>query len=346
MKEANRRQIGDRSQPVEMDVEGDVVREGDPVGKRVEISSVAGGDLRDLRGQTGTVTGLYVKYGVLVGYEVEINGASRHATLKDVYIDREYLEDIQPPTATSVGIGTSLSHWNSQRDYWHNQTDGVEALCFDLASATPRALIDFNSQGWRFLIPSMMPEDRVVVSCHSPLHGNYWSLGVIAYPERKALIPDPLRLEGHWQRVFSWTYRIVRGMAQRGYPWNAEAVALRAKASALILQPLVQEIFEGCLEAKREMFGPFSLPPGYIDAAFSRVRLPAGTVGLTEPPTDQRPYTILSISPEAAKDPHYLRQVVLHECIHLVVASEGGEPHDKEFTALAQKLGLEKKHRD
>ena len=296
-------------------------------------------------GKIGEVTGLYEKFGQVVGYEILVEGHRLRASLKDVYIDREYLEDIQPPTAGSVGIATALSHWATPRNYWHDQTDGVEALCFDLASATPKAKISPHDGGWKFLIPSLMPNDRVVVNCAAPLHGKFWSLGLITYPERQPLEDLPL-LDGHWQRVFTWTYEISRLMRAQGYPWDPEAVALRAEASALILKPLVQEIFEKCLAAKRSLGYSGTLPPGFVDAAFSKVRLPTGTVGLTEPPTDQRPYTVLSISPEAARSRDYLEQVVLHECIHIVCASEGGDPHNEEFIQLSKLLGLEEKHRD
>jgi len=83
-----------------------------------------------------------------------------------------------------------------------------------------------------------------------------------------------------------------------------------------------------------------------VSAGFSRVRLKAGTVGLTEPPTDRRPYTVISVAPSAAKDLQYLRQVVLHECIHVAVSSDSGPPHNDLFNAISERVGLNPEHRD
>ena len=55
---------------------------------------------------------------------------------------------------------------------------------------------------------------------------------------------------------------------------------------------------------------------------------------------------MISISEAATEDPEYLQQVVLHECIHAVVYSKGGEPHNKEFKTLAKALGLSPKYWD
>jgi len=85
-----------------------------------------------------------------------------------------------------------------------------------------------------------------------------------------------------------------------------------------------------------------------ISIGCSRVRLTAGSIGLTEPPTDRRPYTVISIGPDAFdKGLQYIQQVVLHECIHIVVANvHEEEPHNELFNQLADKCGLKPEHRD
>ena len=117
------RQIGDRSLPLEVDVDSEPVREGELVGRRVEVSRIAGGDLLDVRGKIAVITGLFKKFGQIVGYEAKIKDKLYSGSLKDFYVHREYLEDIQPPTATSVSLREGLSHWQVQRDFWHNQVD-------------------------------------------------------------------------------------------------------------------------------------------------------------------------------------------------------------------------------
>jgi len=342
--------IGDRGLPLEADLGSDIVRTHGIVGKEIEVSPVAGGDLFARKGENGKVTGVFLRYGVVVGYEVEIEGKSFFGSSKDFYVDRQYLEDLQPPTATSHSLREGLTHWSQQRDYWHTRADGLEAFCFDLASVTPEAIPQCHPWGWKLLIPSPMPGDRAVVDCRAALHGNFWSLGTCIYPERLAVEPTPALIPDHWARVFTWSYYIAQGMVEQGFPWEqaARGIQTRAKATQQILRPMVDQALATCFQAKMELAGEADyLPPGGLSAAFSDVRLKAGTIGLLEPPTDRRPYSIMSISPAAVRRKgDYLQQVVLHECLHLVVGSNGGDPHNDLFISLSKKVGLRPEHRD
>jgi hypothetical protein len=349
VKKATTLSIGDRSLPLEANVEVEADHNHELVGRMVEVSPLAGGDLQGKKGEDAKILGVFVRFGVVVGFEVEIDGSSFYGTTKDFYTDREYLEDIQPPTATSASLREGLVHWSGQRDYWAEQIDGLEALCFDLASVTPQALPECYPWGWRFLVPSPMPGDRAVVDCHAPLHGNFWSLSTCVYPERLPVEPGAAFIEDHWSRVFSWTHFIASSLCAYGYPWEkaAASLQLRAQATVKILRPLVDHFLRECVQAKAELTGiPESVPPNTLSAAFSSVRLKAGTIGLLEPPTDRRPYSVMSVSPGAARDREYLQQVVLHECIHFIVGSNGGDPHNDLFMALSDKLGLKPEHRD
>jgi hypothetical protein len=341
--------IGDRTLPLEANFRTDVDRTHDLVGTIVEVSPLGGGDLKGKSGQKATVLGVFTRLGSLVGLEVEIGGRTYYGATKDFYITREYLEDIQPPTATSASLREALSHWSTQRDYWHTQADGLEAFCFDLASATPRALPECHSWGWRFLVPSPMPGDRASVDCRAPLHGNFWSLGTTIYPERLSVEPDAALIEDHWARVFTWAHYVASGMVAHGYPWGdaVKSLRVRAEATSRVLRPLVDLTLAACLQAKQDLTGRTTYyAPGSLSVAFSNVRLKASTIGLLEPPTDRRPYAVMSVSPSAARKRDYLEQVVLHECLHFVVESDGGDPHDEMFMALSQKLGLRPEHRD
>ena len=138
-------------------------------------------------------------------------------------------------------------------------------------------------------------------------------------------------------------------MIGKGFPWQKalENMHSRAKFSAQVLEPMTQGWLKKAIAVKKRLTGSApEYPPGSICAAVSTVRLKPGYAGLTEPPTDRRPYTVISINPSVAKKQEYLSQVVLHECIHAVVFSKGGEPHNKEFMQLAEILGLEPQYRD
>lgn len=141
-KEATSLSIGDRDLPLEADLKVDVVRQHPMVGRTVEVSPLAGGDLFHSKGKNGVVSGVYLRFGEVVGYELSINGKSYVGTAKDLFVDRAVLVDIQPPTSTSASIQQGLSFWKEPRTFWGSRIDGLEALCFDLASVTPQALVE------------------------------------------------------------------------------------------------------------------------------------------------------------------------------------------------------------
>jgi hypothetical protein len=343
--------IGDRNSPLEANPESDPDRNHPKVGTLVEVSPIAGGDLLSLRGQTGKITGVISRFGQIVGYEVEVAKSKRLGSLKDFFVDREVLEDVQPATATSAAVADALKHWDHSRTYWHTRIDGLENLCFELASVTPQASPRRVEGGFQFWLPEPLG-DQTVLDLRVVGHGNFWTLGCLVFSKRpvslKGLTPPP-RIASHWDRVFQWAGKAAKYWGDSaGMPWADALKELEARkvATERILRPLVREKLRATIAAKRELFPNKDVPRGEVHAAFSSVRLKAGTIGLTEPPTDRRPYTVMSVSPATLKDRNYLDQVVLHECIHIVVASVGGPPHNPEFMALAEKLGLEEKYRD
>jgi len=339
--------IGDRDLPLEADLQSEIDRDADIVGEPTEVSSVAGGDLESLRGKPGRILGVLRRFGVIVGYEVEIGDKTKIGTAKDFYVGREVLEDIQPPTATSVAIRQALAHWGEQRDYWGDLTEGVESLMFALASATPVAGVDVSQGGWKLSIPDPRGE-RTIVNCGVIHHDNVWTMSTAVYPERQP-VKEAIRVADHWGRVFAWSEVVAQEMVGYGFPWEKALrnLRLRSATSVKILRPLLISALQRVEKAKKELgiskevFSPYGMSIG-----FSRVRLKPGTIGLTEAPTDLRPYTVISISPDAGKSAPYLEQVVLHEALHIGVGSRGGRPHNEEFKALAKKVGLKPKYQD
>ena len=349
MKTAFTAGVGDRDLPLEADLEDGILDRHPLVGDIVEVTPVAGGDLLELRGQKGEITGVMLRLGQVVGLRVRVDKKSVTGTMKDFFVGRKVLEDIQPPTPTEKSVRETLVHWGEQRTYWHTRMDGVEALCFELASVTPRALIQESDQGWKFLIPDPMPSRRVAVDCRVALHDKFWTLSVMVYSENKPLPEQPPLIENHWGRTFYWAFQIGKILQGQGLPWKGALSDLQKRAvySLRVLTPLMKKELGRSLALKRKLTGTApEYPPGSICIAVSNLRLKPGYAGLTDPPTDRRPYTVISISEAATEDPEYLQQVVLHECIHAVVYSKGGEPHNKEFKTLAKALGLSPKYWD
>lgn len=331
--------VGDRESPLEADPDTDVIRVGPLVGKRCEISPFIGGGLIDSVGEKAMIKGVINRMGMTVGYEVDIKGKTDYVTLKDVYVERQLLEDIQPATALTVAIREALSHWSKQRDYWSLEISGLESLCYELATVVPAAHITVHDHGWVFTVPEQLG-GCVVVDCAVRPHGNIWSLTVAVYADRKPC-PPVASIKDHWARTFTWTHAIASRF--KGMPWDkaVKNLELRARITAKLLRPLLANCLKDALSKSRALFGeaPVVLNNG-VSIGMSKIRLKPMTVGLTEQPSERRPYTVLSISPDVCRDKDLLRHVVAHECVHLAVAVRGGDPHNGDFKRLADALGI------
>jgi hypothetical protein len=169
---------------------------------------------------------------------------------------------------------------------------------------------------------------------------------VAVYPERKPA-PDSKPIKDHWARVFSWTHFIVSKF--KGLPWDnaTKNLKLRAFATSKHLLPMLEECLSLSLNKRQQLFGdkPELFGNG-VSIGLSKVRLLPMTVGLTEQPSDRRPYTVISISPDACKSTKNLYYVVMHECVHLATAVRGGNPHNEDFQQLADSLGIPRKHQN
>jgi len=354
--------VGDRENPLEADLGADLCREDPLIGERAEVSPCGGGDLYGKQGQFGPITGVLKRYGRIVGYEVELDKTRYTGTRKDLYVEQCVLEDVQPATPTSVGVREVLSHWNRQRDYWGPMLDGAENLCFELASVTQEVLLalpgsdlqEGGGGGWKFYVPEPM-NMTTTVDCRVAYHDNVWTLMVAVYPIRTPYTElrqgggvVVLGHEDHWERTYRWTEAVATALIQTcGLPWQDALAGMRKRAFVTreFLRPTVGMTLPKVIAAHTKLLGPpKNVTP--LSVGISRVRLRPGTVALTEPPTDRRPYTVITLSPNAGKDADYFSQVCLHESIHLVVASRGGEPHNENFQALAKALGLKPEYRD
>jgi hypothetical protein len=341
--------IGDRENPLEADLKADLCREAPEIGKRAEVSPVAGGDLSGLHGKFGPITGVLKRYGRTVGYEVDIDNVRTSGSKKDYYVDQCVLEDVQPQTPTSVGLREALSHWRGSRDYWGPMLDGLENLCFELASMTRGVKFLPQKEGWKFFVPEPVGTASVI-DCRVSHHENYWTLMVGIYPCRGSFED----LEGfflsdkdHWLRTYKWAEAVALHMVSEGLPWMESLVGMKNRRymTESFLIPVMGETLPRVVKMHTELYGPpKNLTP--ISVGVSRVRLKPATVALTEPPTDRHAYAIITLSPQACSDEAFFRQVSLHESIHYVVAVRGGDPHGERFQTLAQRLGLNPEYRD
>lgn len=345
--------IGDRESPLEADPAVDVDRTGPEIGGRAEVSPVAGGEAFGHRGKTGKIVGVFRRYGLVVGYEVEIKGRVVTGGRKDFYVgSNNVLEDVQPPTATSVAVQGALVHWGEARTYWRPLIDGLENFCFELAGVTKKVILKVFARDeggmWRFFVEEPMGTSTVV-DCRISFHDNYWTLLTAVYPCRGPTpTPDAdhveLGSEDHWTRTYLWT-----GAIAKHFPVWADALKnlrLRANVTRKILIPTFLRTLPEVISAHAKEIGPLSNPTE-ISVGLSPIRLRPGTVAMTEPATDRKPYTTITLSPEVVTPKNDLfSQTVLHELIHYAVASRGGEAHNEDFNRLAEALGLRPEYRD
>jgi len=340
--------IGDRENPLEANFEGDLDRTSPEVGDRAEVSPVGNGDALPFRGKTGKITGVFKKFGKTVGYEVALKGTRITGTCKDFYVGScNVLEDVQPPTATSVAVCAALGHWNQPRTYWGPMIDGLENLCFELAGVVQFLTVNVRSEGWSFYIQEPMGT-CTVVDCSVRFHDNYWTLMTAVYPLRSsAPTGDGFVVLGspdHWTRTYLWA-----GFVAKHFPtWENAVSDLRERASVTqgLVQPYFLKLLPEVLNAHEELIGaPQNVTK--ISVGVSRVRLKPGTLAMTEAPSDRRPYTVITLAPRAVSPKNdVFHHSILHELIHYAVANRGGEPHNKNFHLLAEALGLKPEYRN
>jgi hypothetical protein len=295
----------------------------------------------------------------VVGYDLGLEGKSIIATPKDVFVERCVLEDVQIPTATSLSVQSALQHWRTPRTYYKGRLDGLESFMFALASVTSKITFgtagdpERNELGRTFWVPTPMLPRVVKGYVRADLHGDFWTLSCVQFPYEMKMDPEALgrdfasssfNYQDHWDRVFYWSQ--CWSYTSEFHEASQEAET-RYENTQKLLRPAFKKVLAEVCSAVGEETGKLpSFPPGSYSIAFSTIRLKPGTVGLVEPPTDRRPYAVISINPSAMKSEEYFRQVLLHEAMHLAIQSPGGDPHGKLFHRVADRVGLESKHRD
>ena len=310
------------------------------VGKTVEISYTCGGKLAKYRGKPAKVLEITEKYGEPHVYTVIVEGKKFQVAAKDLYTDRKITEDAAPITASSELLRNSLSHWGEQRNYWDGENAGLEAICFAVASTSDRFRGEYDSLSsrFKFSIPSNNQYDIARAEFPFCVSGNFWYTSAIIMPDRLSRPLEFEQIEDHWERVFQM------GINCSPYPsWRSNFETRRA-ATRRVLVPLASTCMKKVVTAYEIVTGERSNPAYSI--GFSKIRLPPNKIGLNDPPTDVRPYAVMSVSPEAAKDSGYLEQVVLHECAHVVVGKIDGDPHNDVFNEVAKLVGVEPDNRD
>jgi hypothetical protein len=356
--------IGDLEFPLEANAPEEVSRDHDHVGKRAEVSPHADKRLRSIRGEEVSVTGVVLKSGQIAGYEVKHEGKTYLAPKSSFYVDLSILEDIHLDTAQARHIRSLMSHFQGQKDYYSTSWDGIEAFHFQLAKATQVAAVDsagwfsfpgssvkgWDGKNWRLIVPSF--SGATAVNCHSLLHDNVWTLSTTIFSTRDTVDMGGLRFfgsEDHWTRTLVWSIAVALNL-QKGtqfrYDKPIQQFQTRLRCNR-ILNQMVQKLWGPVERALQEQFQTDAqMPP--LSTGFGTIRVEPNHVGRYEHPSDECPYGILTVHPKVWSDKPYLFEIVKHELIHHALAAVPGErkPHDDDFKAMANALGLPKKYQD
>ena len=357
--------IGDSDFPLDADIPRDVVRDHELVGVEARVTPYAKESLRPFRGQVVQVTGVILRRGAVVGWEFVTEGKKFWAPKKDLFVGRRYVEDVHLNSARADELREGLAHFAEPHDYFGTAWDGVELLCFELASFAEEAAVEVPKGGgwyryessaqdgqdgkdWRYVIPDRA--GPIVVNAHSLLHDGVWTLSTTVYSSRASIDPSKLQLvrnADHWTRTLDWTIRTAEALQTQGYDYAEAIKGLRARRRVI---PKLRQEMERQLPAVRRAYRklegkPWKMP--YISIGSSHIRQQPQSVGMHEAPTDLRPYSVITVSPDALDNESYLRAVVKHELIHAALDTTAAYEtvHGERFQKYAQELKLEPKYR-
>lgn len=354
------KEIGDTEFPLEANLETDLYLEHPLVGREAEVNGLANEVLRNHRGDRCTITGVIIKHGQIAGFRVEIDGKKFYAPKKDFFIEQQYVEDVHLDTPLAQSIKESLGNWSRQHDYYGPSWEGVEAFCFALAKATDTAGVqaagwykypgstrsDMDGKDWRYIVPDRAGQ-HVCVNCHSILHDAVWTLSTTIFSTREISGVEPISSADHWQRTLMWAWATAQMLATHGYDYSDVISEYHRRIGALPeLRKMARALMPELMEAHREVIGSAPALPSFTIGP-SYVRLGPNTVGRHEPPTDERNYSVISVTPAALDEPDYLAEIVKHEMLHYALGTECvRDSHGDDFNAMAEKLGLPVEYRD
>lgn len=347
--------------PLEGELE--INREIHPLlGCEVQLNDYADEELRQ---SAAKVTGVIFRKAwnppQIAGLEVEVEGKVIQVPKSSVWIDRKYVEDVHLDSRKAQIIQEALAHWSVQRNYYGPSWNGVEAFNFELAKVADVAHVeaagwykygtslrpDMDGKNWRLCIPD---DDRwVTVNCHSILHDSVWTLSTTTYSTREVFGAKPAGSDDHWHRTLMWTLAVAQSLATDGYTYDEVIKRYIWRLSQIPeLRRMAREILPGVIEAYRDTTGDGAPRLPGFSIGMSHVRLQPNTVGRHEPPDEYHTLkSIITIAPEAASDPEYLRHIVTHELIHYVLGTVcDSETHDDLFNDIAVKVKLPTEYRD
>jgi len=354
-------ELGDHKSPLEANLPEDLVRDHEQVGELARIADHTRELPEDLIGKRGRVMAVILKRGQIAGYEVELADTEKRVILpkRAVYVGRRIVEDVYLNSADAQHVRELLSHTKVQHDYPLKSWDGIENLCFELAKATDYLAVqaggwfkypgstrpDMDGTSWRYMWPSA--RSAITVNCQSLLHDHVWTLSRTIFSTRDIETAGIRGLgdRDHWTRTLLWTIETAKVLQTDGYDYTPiiEGLEHRLQRNRQ-LRALVRELYPDVSTACGQVMGR-PCKPAPLSIGFGTTRLTPTAIGVHEPPTDEVPYSIITVNPEAKGE--YLVEVVRHELIHYVLGrSSMPGSHHKVFKQIAELVGLPRKYQD
>lgn len=279
--------------------------------------------------------------------------------------ERQIIEDKYPETDLEEKVRDAVAHWQVQHDYGGVLWDGIESIHFSLADAVNTLAIesagwysypsslrsDMDGKDWRLVITDPSDYYHVVVNCHSILHDNVWTLGTTIYSTNEIdgeyALEHSIGDEDPWIRSMLWSMDLADKLQTSGYDYSKAMDWMRYRLSLLgEVWPVASRWIAIFKNSYRKMFDEDDDIPEQITIAINDWALPVDKIASYRHATDDRPYGVLTISPNAwNRGMKFVEWVVIHELIH---AANGPDEksHDERFKLLSDLAGIPEKYQD
>jgi predicted SprT family Zn-dependent metalloprotease len=281
---------------------------------------------------------------------------------------KDIIEDRYAEIEKALRVERALQFWQHQHDYDGKSWDGIEKFHFELAKVADMVAVESagwysypssnrekrDGKDWRLIIP-IQREARtaIAVNCHSILHDDVWTLTHTTY-STSDIDTDDLDMvyhEDHWTRSMLWSIEVLDKLSEDGlfdYSLPREDMCWRLGLKERLHEIKTQKKLE--LEAiYQEMFGVPSNMPVSITIAVAKWMNVEGKVGSYDYATDEQPWGVLLVSPQACeKGMDFAEHVIAHELIHAAIGknTQEGGGHDGKFNILAKAMGIPSQYRD
>lgn len=349
---------GDDQFPLVVDPDKDL-KEAEPyTNRKAQVNYYAKDELEPYQGQGCIITRIIVQNGILVGYEIKIDGKTFLTPKKNIYALHQYVEDIFVNDKHIINVAEEVKHWMAQRDYYETSWDGIESFYLHLSSHVLGAAVecgkwqkypssmrnDYDLISWRLIFKT--GSDLLgVVNCQSCRHDYVWTLNTTMFSTREIDI-NKLKFynaEDLWIRSAEWFIATAQLFQNSGYDFQQviQDMQTRLETAKQLNQQkkeLIATVSEAFSKVTKKQPRIYEEP---ISICITKIELLPGQVSRYLN-SDSYNSSLLIIHPKIIKDMNYVQSAMIHDLIHAANGEDcNDENHKSEyFNAMADALNL------